>query len=297
MSEILIYEVGPRDGIQSLDHFVSKRERVRLIRRLDEAGLRYIEVGSMVNPSRVPNMAHSGEVFRTVKHMNPFFSLLVPNERGVKEGQEVGCTRFNVFISPDSKFNERNYGRTYEDIVARCRKALKGIHRRAVRVYISKSFDCTKEELRQAIHDGMEMGRTIVLCDTAGTATPKQIKERVDFAHSFTNDLALHLHHSPYLMDNVEAGYKAGIRQFDTSIGGIGGCPFVEGSTANLPTEDLVAWCEENGIWCGVTSKSLRPALRVARKMKKPLRRRRVHRKLHDVWVIAMAHPIIGGRR
>ena len=297
MPSIIIYEVGPRDGIQSIPHHITNWERVRLIRRLHEAGIRRIEVGSMVSPRRVPNMARSAQVFAATRELNPRFSLLVVNRRGVVEGQRAGCERFNIFISPNDEFNRANYGRTYEDILERCSDAVMGIPPQSIRVYISMAFSCSQDALKRAIKDGKALGRTIVLCDTAGTATPEEVRETIHYAQHFTDNLALHLHYSEFLFDNLEAGYKAGIRQFDTSIGGIGGCPFVQGSSANLPTEDLVKWCEERGISCGTTTKDLRPAVRAARRLKKPLRRREVHRKLHKVWATALAHPMIGGSR
>jgi hydroxymethylglutaryl-CoA lyase len=121
-----------------------------------------------------------------------------------------------------------------------------------------------------------------VLCDTDGTANPVDVDSAVQLARNYTDplgNLAVHLHHSENVFDNLQAAYDAGVREFDSSIGGIGGCPFVKGAEANLATEELVMWCNRRGIDCGVKLRDLRPALKIIDRIKyqKPRSRLRYH--------------------
>ena len=145
-----------------------------------------------------------------------------------------------------------NYGRDMNTIVEDYKVALEGIDPNSVRVYLSMSFGCPDEDLAKAMEIAMEFGNKVVLCDTAGIATPVMIKKGYDIAKQYT--------------DNIDLG----IREFDTSIGGLGGCPFIPGSGANLATEVFVKWCESRGIDCGVNSKDLKDAIKLATWIRNP---------------------------
>jgi hydroxymethylglutaryl-CoA lyase len=296
-SPVTIYEVGPRDGIQSIEHRVRLRDKVRLVLTLFTSGLRDIEVGSFMNPDRVPNMADSGLVFKAVKHLPCNLSVLVPNAEGIRRAKEVGATKLNIFFSPCDKFNRANYGQSYDAIVGHYREALEdeAIPREDVRVYISMAFDCSLRELESAVLDALSLGSSVVLCDTAGTATPERVGAGVAEALRLTDDVALHLHQSRWLYANLRTGYDLGVRCFDSSIGGMGGCPFVEGSLANLPTERLVRWCAERDIECGVMLGDLSPALRWANRIKNPTRRHLLRSRLRRVWADVVAVRGHGG--
>lgn len=266
---IRIFEVGPRDGLQNLPHVPSTKDKIELIKLLRDAGLKRIEIASFVHPKAVPNMADAEEVCAAFED-NTGFSVLVPNKRGLDRAIASGMTQFNIFYSPMDSFNVANYGLKQEQIIANYREALKGVPKDVVRVYISEAFEASQEQLTLAIQHGLEFGNRIVLCDTKGTATPYQITWGVQIAQGFTHEISLHLHHGQHLMKNVATGYHNGVREFDASIGGLGGCPFVEGSGANLATEDLVKWCESEGIDCGVKSSDLKAARKLAHKIKNP---------------------------
>jgi len=266
---IRIFEVGPRDGLQNLPHYPSTEDKVELIRLLREAGLDRIEITSFVHPKVVPNMKDAEDVCASIGDKTGL-SVLIPNKRGLDRAKACGMKKFNIFYSPMDSFNLANYGLKQEQIIANYQEALQGIPKEDVRVYISEAFEAPQEELALAVQRGLEFGNRIVLCDTKGSASPYQIARGVDTAREFTYHVSLHLHHGQHLMENVEIGYYHGVREFDASIGGLGGCPFVAGSGANLATEDLVKWCEKRGIECGVKSSDLKEARKLAHKIKNP---------------------------
>lgn len=286
MGGLTIHEVGPRDGLQNLRYLPKTEEKITLIDLLIEAGLKSIEIGSFVNPHWVPNMADSGEVFSVVNTSKPAdveLSVLTPNKRGVDRAKEVGATNFGVFFSPNDDFNQANYNSDLDTILERYRTALEDIDRGQVRVYISMAFGGCVEDLQNAIKAGLDFGDKIVLCDTTGEATPFDVALALDYAMDLTKDIALHLHHGKHLFDNIETAFLHGVREFDASIGGLGGCPFIPRSGANLATEDLVAWCQDRGIDCGVDYAALGPAIEVAYRIKNPHRRAAIGNKLRQI--------------
>ena len=141
------------------------------------------------------------------------------------------------------------------------------------------------EDLESAINVALEFGEKIVLCDTDGIATPLKVKKALEIAYRLTDCVALHLHHSPYLFDNIRMAYECGVREFDSSIGGLGGCPFVPGSGANLATEDLILWCFENDIECDTDVKSLKKAIDMAHRIKYPNKRNKIRFRLRKAKI------------
>ncbi len=285
MAGITIFEVGPRDGIQNLKHEVKSSEKIELVKLLEDAGLTDIEVTSFVHPKRVPNMADAEEVFKAVR-MNTSYSVnhsvLIPNKRGFDRAKAVGATHFNIFFSPNTDFNQRNYGLTLEQILAGYDEALEGVPTSNVRVYISMAFGGCVEELHDAIEAGLRFGDKIVLCDTEGTATPFDIALGIDIAHDSTQNIAMHLHVGRHLWLNIETAYLHGVREFDASIGGLGGCPFMPKAGGNLATEDLVQWAEERNIPCAVCAETLKPAVELAHRIKNPTLRIALSNKVRE---------------
>lgn len=258
--DFTVYEVGPRDGLQSLSHAVPVSQRVELIHRLAEAGLKDIEAGSFVNPRRVPTMADTGEVFRRCANVDARLSALVPNARGMQDAQAAGAERFNVFFSADEEFNLLNLGKTREQAVEDFAVMLFGVPKEHVRVYVSLAFSSPLDEVADAVADAETLGGTVVLCDTEGRASPDSMRQVTALSHGPT---AIHLHHGARherMFENLAVAYDTGIREFDASIGGLGGCPFVPGSRGNLDTGELVAWGLREGLDCGIDPEALEPA-------------------------------------
>lgn len=270
MTDFSIYEVGPRDGLQSADTITPTRKKVELIEQIASAGIRHIEVGSMVNPDKVPNMADSEKVFSQVSYLQSDCELgmLVPNRKGVERAKEVGAEKFNIFYSPSEYFNMNNLGRNTHSVISHYCEALNGIPKEDVRVYLSTAFGCPiigeipENDMRRALNWADNLGSSIVMCDTIGNATPTLIHQTLKYTEEVDADIALHLHHGPRrgkMRDNLSAAFDCGVTQFDSSIGGLGGCPFIPGSGGNLATEELIAWAEKEKLDCGVTLDELRP--------------------------------------
>ena len=272
MRDFSIYEVGPRDGLQNATFSVSTEEKVELIRSLANAGLTEMEVGSFVHPQIVPSMADSAAVFEEVADYGDF-SVLIPNEKGLDRALSVGVENFNIFFSPSEAFNLRNLGREKEEAMKEYFQMLERIPDSKIRVYLSVIFGCPfegkipDEKIYESILEASLLGDTVVLCDTIGQATKHDIRKICEYAEDFKANFALHLHHRPNENERalalVEEAIAGGITEIDASIGGLGGCPFIPGSSGNVATEKLL---NIPGYDCGIDSDSLLPALEWIRK-------------------------------
>jgi len=269
MQKITIYEVGPRDGLQCLEHIVPTETKLKLIDTLQKAGLQNIEVTSFAHPKLLPQMSDAEEVFRGQG------SALVMNQKGMERALDAGVTHFNIVYSPSEEFNERNLGCDLNTAIARYAKMLEGVPKNNVRVYISCFFGCPYEgiipdsKLERAIITAKLFGDTVVLCDTVGVANIPDIQSAATMIHQHNINAALHLHHErnrvTHALSLVRTAIDNGITEFDSSIGGLGGCPFIEKSLGNLPTESLVVWANAHGIDCGLVWNNLSDAMRLAR--------------------------------
>ena len=250
-----IYEVGPRDGLQSLPHTLSVKHRQELIAALYNSGLQEIEEVSFVHPKILPQMAGAEEVFSGKG------AGLVLNQRGFDRAMSAGVEKINVVISPCETFCMKNMGRRHHELMLSYRQMLNKYPKENVRVYISMAFGSPdsgsfdRRQLDIMVRDAKMLGDTVVFADTVGAATTEDIGMAADLAHEHRMKPALHLHHKgdeSRPISLVRAGLLAGIREFDSSIGGLGGCPFAVGSGANLATEvlnrHLRAWDFETGI-------------------------------------------------
>ena len=270
MTDFTIYEVGPRDGLQSHDTITPTAVKVELIEEIAMSGIRNIEVGSLVHPEKVPNMADSDILFKQLPHLqyDCELAMLVPNKQGVERARKIGVENFNVFFSPSESFNMNNHGRMSSQVFTEYCAALDGIDKSRIRVYLSCMFGCPyvgsvqQEQMERSLRWADSLGGTIVLSDTIGSADPTLIRSVINLTRGMgiTADLALHLHHGPRrnrMFDNLSTAFDMGVRQFDSSIGGMGGCPFVPGSGGNLSTEDLVKWANDERLDCGVKPEDL----------------------------------------
>ena len=274
MRDFTVYEVGPRDGLQNASFSVNTQEKIELIRSLANAGLTNMEVGSFVHPQIVPSMADSAAVFEEVADYGDF-SVLIPNEKGLDRALSVGVENFNIFFSPSEAFNLRNLGRTRQKAMREYLQMLERIPDSKVRVYLSVIFGCPFEGkipddvIYDSILEASLLGDTVVLCDTIGQATKNDIQKICEYVDDFKADFALHLHHKPNEEERalalVEEAIAGGITEIDASIGGMGGCPFIPGSSGNIATEKLL---NIPGYDCGIDSDSLFPALEWVNKRK-----------------------------
>jgi hydroxymethylglutaryl-CoA lyase len=248
-----VVEVGPRDGLQNSNIHLSIDERVRLVERLTSAGFRDVEVGSFVHPKWVPQMASTGEVVKRIHKLDGVrYWALVPNMRGLELALEAGVKHVAVFVSSSETHNQHNLNRSIaqslkeiSEVTAVCRREAL-----AIRGYISAVFGCPFEG---AIDFGkvMEIGGVLLeqgaleisLGDTTGEGQPFDVESKITRAlEAWGPDrVALHLHDTRGVALVIATlALRLGVRSFDASVGGLGGCPYAPGAAGNLASEDLI---------------------------------------------------------
>ena len=266
MSDIEIYEVGPRDGLQNSEFSLTTAEKIRMITELHRGGLKNIEIASFVHPKRVPNMSDAEDVFLETKHLGDF-DVLIPNQRGFDRAKAVGVNNFNVFFSPSDEFNLRNLGRTLDMAYPDIKNMLEDENRDNVRAYISCAFGCPFEgmpkenKMREVLKMADEIATEVVLCDTIGSSYPTKMVQTLEMTRRLDADVALHLHQrkneTSNVFANVEAAVEWGVTKFDASIAGLGGCPFIPQSGSNLSTNQLINWAHNSGHETGIELEDL----------------------------------------
>jgi hydroxymethylglutaryl-CoA lyase/(R)-citramalyl-CoA lyase len=253
--QVLLCEVGPRDGLQNEPEVLPPATRAELVDRLAAAGLRRIEAVSFVRADRVPQMADAEEVIEQVqRHEGAELSGLVLNERGWERFAAVGLDRVNVTFAATESFNQRNGNATLAEAVERTEAILAAAGETPATVTISCSFGCPFEghvdpravvELATRFVDRAE----VVLADTIGVATPSDVRSLV----KRTGVAGFHGHNTRNTgYANCLAALEAGARVLDASVGGLGGCPFSPRATGNVATEDLVYLLEGEGVETGI---------------------------------------------
>ncbi|MGG4439397.1 hydroxymethylglutaryl-CoA lyase [Brevibacillus fortis] len=250
---VQIVEVGPRDGLQNESAIVPAAAKITLIHKLMAAGLKRIEASSFVNPKWIPQLADADEVLQGINRSQEVtLSALVPNIRGLERARQCGLTEIALFMSASETHNQKNINKGIEDTYPILREVAQEALAIGMKVrgYISTVFGCPYEgnipldNSRRVTEALLEMGvYEISLGDTIGVATPKQVHEVFGaLVKDVTNErLAAHFHDTRGTgLANVAAALDEGIRIFDSSIGGLGGCPYAPGAAGNISTEDLV---------------------------------------------------------
>jgi hydroxymethylglutaryl-CoA lyase len=277
---ILVSEVGPRDGLQSIRRTMPTEAKIRWIRALAAAGLREIEVGSFVNPKKLPQMADAAELVRAALQIPGLTVLaLAPNLRGAQAAQAAGARKITMPVSASNSHSLANIGVTTDRAIEQVgeviawRDTLPESARLEIEIGISTAFGCTIEgavsedrvidvAIRLARHGADSVG----LSDGVGYANPAQVKRLFTRLHAELGDKAggAHLHNTRGQgLANVVAALDVGVTTFDASQGGIGGCPYSPGATGNIVTEDLVWMLEAMGLDTGVDLEKLAEARRI----------------------------------
>ncbi|MGZ4143098.1 MAG: hydroxymethylglutaryl-CoA lyase [Actinomycetota bacterium] len=271
-SQVRVVEVGPRDGLQNEDTPIPTEAKVELIDRLSASGLQHIEVTAFVNPARIPQLADAEEVCKRIARApGVTYSALVPNTKGYERATVgAGLRDIAVFLSASETHNQRNIGTSiegaferYADVTARA--ASDGV---AVRGYVSVAFGCPYEgfvppdRVVQIAKRLLDMGcYQVSLGDTTGLGNPAQVARTVAMlrdAGAAPEQIALHLHDTRGTgLANALSGLEAGVTTFDSSVGGLGGCPYAPGATGNLATDELVFMLEEMTISTGIDLESI----------------------------------------
>jgi hydroxymethylglutaryl-CoA lyase len=274
-SQVTVVEVGPRDGLQNETAAVSSGDKIRFVDLLSEAGFPVIEVSAFVSGRRVPQMADAPEVFAGIdRRAATRYTALVPNLAGLERAHAAGVTEVAVFAAASDTFSRRNINQSiaesldgYREVCARA----DGLGMR-VRGYVSTAFGCPFEgsiaparvgEVAAAL---VQMGvYQVAISDTIGVAHPGQVPRVVEAvsARIPADAVALHFHDTRgTALANVLAALQLGIRTFDASAGGLGGCPFAPGAAGNLATEDLIYMLDGLAIESGVRLPALLEASR-----------------------------------
>ncbi|MEV4147568.1 hydroxymethylglutaryl-CoA lyase [Amycolatopsis sp. NPDC049691] len=264
MTEVLLTEVVLRDGLQDEPITVPAHEKVRLARGLVDAGVRSLEVGSFVSARRVPQMADTGEVLRTLLDVPAILHTLVFTERGARQAIDAGATSVRLVVSASDGHSAANAGVPTDaalDRLAGCAALLTeaGV---AIEASVATAFVCPFDgdtdpdrTADVAARLGRLGARVVHLADTIGAARPGQLRATVAAVRDELPDVPLGLHlHNTYgrAAANAWEGLTLGIRRFDSALGGLGGCPFAPGASGNVATDDLVDFFHREGIATGI---------------------------------------------
>jgi hydroxymethylglutaryl-CoA lyase len=268
--QIIINEVGPRDGLQSQARHLSVEQRRQLVAALMGAGLRHLEVGSFVSPRAVPQMAGTGELLALLEPPpGTELSVLVPNMKGYELARAAGAGTVAVVVSATETMNQKNINMSLEQTLAVAEAIIARGKREGARVqaYLSVAFECPFEGavspdtvVQQARMLGDWGADEIVIADTIGAANPAAVRALMDtlVRQLGAGRLACHFHDTRAMgLANVYAAIESGVRRFDSSVGGLGGCPFAPGAKGNVATEDVVMMCEQMGYRTGVDMAAL----------------------------------------
>ncbi|WP_447974433.1 hydroxymethylglutaryl-CoA lyase [Nitrospira sp. Kam-Ns4a] len=258
---IRIIEVGPRDGLQNEPRPVPTEAKVAFINALARTGVGEIEAGAFVSPRAVPQLADSDDVFRKIERVpGVTYSALVPNQRGLERARAAGVQKIAVFTAASETFVQRNIRATIQESLDRFKPVVAAAKREgmATRGYVSSAVFCpyegripparVLEVTRRLLDLGVE---EISLGDTIGKASPADVRRLLDavLPHLGRAGLALHFHdtYGMAVANALTAWGEYGLTAFDSSAGGLGGCPYAPGATGNVATEDLVYALKASG--------------------------------------------------
>ena len=277
---VVINEVGPRDGLQSQGKTLTPRERLELIQRLVNTGLRHVEAGSFVSPKAVPQMAGTDEVFQGLPSKDQVrYAALVPNMKGYELAVAAGARVVNVVLSVTETMNYENIRRTVDESAADFERILERASAEGVagQAYLAVAFECPFEgpvnpEVVRHYAERMSAAGAgkIIIADTIGAANPTGVKAVLEAVSRVIplSRVACHFHDTRGLaLANVLASLNAGVREFDASIGGLGGCPFSPGATGNVATEDVALLLGSMGYDTGIDPQALVPVVRAVQSL------------------------------
>jgi hydroxymethylglutaryl-CoA lyase len=262
---VQIVEVGPRDGLQNEPADIPTSEKIAFVDRLADAGHSVIEVSAFVSPKWVPQMADAGDVFAGIaRKPGVRYTALVPNAAGLARAREARVDEIAIFAAASETFSRRNINQTIEESLATYKAVCDEARASGLRVrgYLSTCFGCPYEghvppaKVAEVSSRLLELGvYEVVISDTIGVAHPGQVPDVVGEVTRRVplSQVALHFHDTRgTALVNVLAGLQLGVTTFDSSAGGLGGCPYAPGAAGNLATEDLLYMLDGLGIETGV---------------------------------------------
>lgn len=269
-SKVSLVEVGPRDGLQNEKAIISSADKVRLVDLLSKSGLKRIETGSFVSPKWVPQMATSNEVFRAIKRKKQvIYSALTPNIKGLEAAISANANEVAIFGAASESFSQKNINCSISQSLVRFEPVIAAAKKQGIRVrgYVSCVLGCPYEgqisveavaKVAKALYD---MGcYEISLGDTIGTGTPKSTHRMVEAVMLDIPKSALAVHfHDTYgqALVNIHTALQLGVATVDSAVAGLGGCPYAQGASGNVATEDVLYMLNGLGINTGVNMDAL----------------------------------------
>ena len=279
-SEITIMETGLRDGIQVVEKYVPTKDRVLIVNGLIDAGIKNIQIVSFVNPRKVPQMSEAEDLISRLSPNNKIeYSALVFNRKGVERAINSGINKIETSISLSESYNQKNLGLNNLEAIERLKNVIRlGLENK---LNIRAGLQCVwgTQENREIDLDNITSNISLILnsgvdkislCDTSGMATPDTISRLLEFIYNdFPKvNICLHLHNTNgYGLKNLGCALQFGIKEIDTSLGGIGGPPYLKNSKGNIATEDTVSMLEKMGYHTGIDCKKVSEQSRVLEKI------------------------------
>lgn len=273
---IHIIEVGPRDGLQNIEKVIPTEIKCKFIKALIEAGIRELEITSFVSPKAVPQLSDAENLVSMLeKRDDVIYSCLVPTIRGLERALSAGVKKVVFFVGASNEFNRRNLNADIEETISNF-KIMKKIcdeNRIKIKGSISTAFYCpyrgyvSPEDVLRVMNmlNDMEINE-IILCDTVGYATPKDVEMLLDkiFKCYKPESLGLHMHNTyGFALACIYKAFEMGVNKFESSVGGLGGCPNAPGATGNIATEILVNFFHRMGIDTGISLEGVEKAVSI----------------------------------
>lgn len=271
-TDILLHEVSTRDGLQNEPRILSVSQRIHIIDSLANAGLRRIQVGAFVNPRLVPQMAHSDCVWRGLNHTkhDVQYTMLVLNNRGLETAINLNLNHIEIYVSASETHSLKNSHMRREEALNTAVRMIRQARRAGMGITggIMCAFGChyegsiSQDKIYAMASRLLDAGATeIGFADTSGMAKPQEVKSLISLIGRLAplEMIGLHLHDTKGCgLLNLQAGLESGIRKFDSSVGGIGGCPFIPGASGNVATDKAVELAERMGFNTGIDLEKLR---------------------------------------
>lgn len=280
MEKVEIVEVGPRDGLQNIPDFVPTETKIALIHAIADAGVTRMEIGSFVSPKAIPQMQDMDAVAQGLRSMPNIVKMaLVPNSKGARRAFSHGIKDLEMVISMTDGHNKSNVGRPTSESLDDLNYLLSEVdpeEKLNLRIGLATSFHCPFEGLTPEATTlsniekmlTFRSGLEFALADTTGMATPQAVKSLTKQALEHFGDSATFVFHghdtSGFGIANILAGLEAGLRSFDTSVAGLGGCPYAPGASGNIPSEDVIYLLHRMGMQTGINLEKLMLASDIA---------------------------------
>lgn len=278
---VTIFEMGPRDGLQNEKTLIATADKIRLVDQLSECGFQKIEVTSFVSPKWVPQMADAAEVMAGItRSAGISYAVLTPNMRGFDAAIAAGASEIAVFGSASEGFSQKNINASIAESLERFRPVTQAAQAAGipVRGYVSCVTDCPydgptpPESVARVAAELLAMGcYEISLGDTIGAGTPETVAAMLDAVLKVVSadQLAGHYHDTKgHALDNILVSLDKGLRSFDSSVAGLGGCPYAPGAKGNVATETVVEMLHENGYETGIDLQQLAEVASFARTLR-----------------------------